>query len=269
MSLRRSPKTGTAYNVHTLPPAVYLCPAYVAACNRFVGASDDSITRTIDNALGFPSGTPAVVRDSDDGTVLAISDSIPDGLTLDATPAIPNVELAGAWLGAVGVTANGVARNGSPGLVTKHSDDGFHGGGSDNGKAPGGAEVFRGELLKFERVNAHLANERTWLAWVRTALSVLGVALSLLSLADDLGSVSMDSLALVLGVAFVLCTLFTYVTGWLRYARVKEVLAWQGAQVKAKFGRFGLGYQARFLAIALILTVPLYIAGGVNVVASA
>lgn len=154
--------------------------------------------------------------------------------------------------------------------------------GSDNGKtnlgvgagaskpggggAGGGAESFRGEMLKFERVNAHLANERTWLAWVRTALSVLGVALSLLSLADDLGTISMDSLALVLGIAFVVCTLFTYLTGWLRYAKVKEVLTWQGAQVKARFGRFGLGYQAKFLGVALVLTVPLYIAGGIYVV---
>lgn len=139
--------------------------------------------------------------------------------------------------------------------------------GSESSKTNrGGAEKFRGELLKFERVNAHLANERTWLAWVRTALSVLGVALSLLSLADDLGTVSMDSLALVLGVTFVLCTLFTYLTGWLRYARVKEVLTWQGDQVKARFNRFGLGYQAKFLGIALILTVPLYIAGGIYVV---
>lgn len=225
----------------------------------FAGASDDSISRTIDNALGFPMGTPALFRDTEDGTVLAISDSIPDGLTLDATPVTPNTELLAKTNGA------GAARG--P-LVSKGSDDGFHGGGgSESGKNNrGGAETFRGELLKFERVNAHLANERTWLAWVRTALSVLGVALSLLSLADDLGTVSMDSLALVLGVTFVLCTLFTYLTGWLRYARVKQVLTWQGDQVKARFGRFGLGYQAKFLGVALILTVPLYIAGGIYTV---
>lgn len=84
-----------------------------------------------------------------------------------------------------------------------------------------------------------------------------------------MGSVSMDSLALILGVAFVLCTMFTYVTGWLRYARVKEVLSWHGSQVKARFGRFGLGYQAKFLGIALVLTVPVYIAGGINVVVDA
>ena len=34
-------------------------------------------------------------------------------------------------------------------------------------------------------MQAHLANERTWLAWVRTALSALSVAFSLLTLSDD------------------------------------------------------------------------------------
>lgn len=65
-------------------------------------------------------GTPALFRDTEDGTVLAISDSIPDGLTLDATPVTPNTELLAKTNGA------GAARG--P-LVSKGSDDGFHGGG--------------------------------------------------------------------------------------------------------------------------------------------
>lgn len=160
----------------------------------------------------------------------------------------------------------------------QRSVDGFHGssetskGGvgsiSSGGGKEGGdgeAKIFRGELLKFERVNAHLANERTWLAWVRTALSVLGVALSLLSLEEDMGSTAMESVVLVLGVAFVLCTLFTYLTGWLRYVRMTEVLSWTGSQVKAKFGRFKLKYFTWFLGICLVLTGPLYLLGGLNV----
>lgn len=219
--------------------------------------------RTIENALGASPNSPLVIRDSDDGLALAVSDSIPDGLVVEAERVEPNLELS--KVPPILVTKP----NGSILAHRGQADDGYHGSGSEDGKSgAGGAEVFRGEMLKFERVNAHLANERTWLAWVRTALAVLGVALSLLSLMSDLGTVSGDSLALVLGVAFVLCTMFTYLTGWLRYSRVKEVLTWQGSQVKAKFGRFGLGYQARFLAIALILTVPLYIAGGINIVNS-
>lgn len=239
---------------------------------RFSGASDEAISRAIDNALGLPREAPAVIRDPEDGSVLAISNSIPDGLTLDAAAAVVRKARAGAN----GTVGNGGGSSwphdkGAPSGSTagkQRSEDGFHGD-ADSGKAPGAATAFRGEMLKFERVNAHLANERTWLAWVRTALSVLGVALSLLSLSDSLGSTFLDSLSLALGVAFVMCTLFTYLTGWLRYTRVKEVLTWTGSQVKDSFGRFGLHYFTRFLAIALILAVPLYVMGGINVVVDA
>eukprot|EP00903_Cladosiphon_okamuranus_P016293 g15025.t1 len=288
------------------------------AVSWFAGASDESITRTIEIALGLPRGTPAVIRDPEDGSALAVSDSLPDGLTLDATPAAATAAVATAVLGGnVGegghatkfgtssskqVGGRGGAGDGSSLLGRQRSEDAFYGssensgnnssshssrkslqgggdgssignsdpGGGGGGEGRGGAaQEFRGELLKFERVNAHLANERTWLAWVRTALSVLGVALSLISLTDDMGSTSMDSTALALGVAFVLCTLFTYMTGWLRYARVKEVLTWTGNQVKGKFGRFGLQYFTWFLGWALVLTVPIYLMAGVNVVEDA
>lgn len=216
---------------------------------------------------------------------------------LDATPAV-SVPAMGA------LTALGGGRGGGVDSGADQAEDGFHGsgeivkgmtgngGGGGNGNVPvskgadnglgitirggndrnggsGAAQEFRGELLKFERVNAHLANERTWLAWVRTALSVLGVALSLLSLAAEMGTLSMDTLALALGVTFVACTIFTYMTGWLRYTRVKEVLSWTGSQVKGSFGRFGLQYFTHFLGIALVLTIPIYMIGGINVVADA
>ena len=320
-TLRSVPSEASMFNIDPPPP----CPR-TRMC-RYAGASDESITRTVEIALGLPRGTPAVIRDPEDGSALAVSDSLPDGLTLDATAAAATAAVATAVLGGnVGEGGEPKKWGGSSSGSGKHvggggggddsrsgrrrSGDGFYGsseiagnssgnshsnrknlrgggggGGGGDGSignsGPGGAgagsgdgtggaaQEFRGELLKFERVNAHLANERTWLAWVRTALSVLGVALSLISLTDDMGSASMDSTALALGVAFVLCTLFTYMTGWLRYARVKEVLTWTGSQVKGKFGRFGLQYFTWFLGGALVLTVPIYLMAGVNVVEDA
>eukprot|EP00752_Nemacystus_decipiens_P014392 g12801.t1 len=275
------------------------------AISWFAGASDESIMRTIEMALGLPRGTPVVIRDPEDGSALAVSDSLPDGLTLDAAPAAGAAAVATAVLGSSSskqIGSGGGGGGDDSRSEGRRSEDGFYGshengnssnrksllggggsigssspgvpgggggGGHGGGGGGGAAQEFRGELLKFERVNAHLANERTWLAWVRTALSVLGVALSLISLTDEMGSTSMDSTALVLGVAFVLCTLFTYLTGWLRYARVKEVLTWTGSQVKGKFGRFGLQYFTWFLGGALVLTVPIYLMAGVNVVEEA
>ncbi|CAM9733625.1 unnamed protein product, partial [Ectocarpus fasciculatus] len=237
----------------------------------FAGASDEAITRTIEIALGLPRGTPAVVRDPEDGSALAVSDSLPDGLAVDAA-AVP----AGGGGGGGGdrrraeSSGNGFYGRGESGNIdAKDPHDAAGSDGARSGGGGGAAHEFRGELLKFERVNAHLANERTWLAWVRTALSVLGVALSLISLTDDMGSATMDSTAMALGVAFVACTLFTYMTGWLRYTRVKEVLTWTGNQVKGRFGRFGLKYFTWFLGAALVLTVPVYFIAGVNVVEDA
>lgn len=274
---------------------------------RFPGASDEAISRTIEIALGLPRGTPAVIRDPEDGSAVAVSDSLPDGLTLDATPPeAGTAPVATAVLGGSGGSSTSISKrrgeSRSPKFERHKSEGGggFYGGtesssnsnhkGNDGGigigsggnardgggggsgnseRAGGAAQEFRGELLKFERVNAHLANERTWLAWVRTALSVLGVALSLVSLSDDMGSTLTDSSALAVGVAFVVCTLFTYLTGWLRYARVKEVLSWTGTQVKGSFGRFGLQYFTWFLGVVLVLTVPIYLMAGVNVVKEA
>ncbi|CAM9259694.1 unnamed protein product [Ectocarpus sp. 12 AP-2014] len=248
------------------------------AVSWFAGASDEAITRTIEIALGLPRGTPAVVRDPEDGSALAVSDSLPDGLTVDAT-AVPagsggDGDRRRAESGGNGFYGRGESgNNNNSDAKPAHDAAGGIGGGSDGGVGGGGgggaAHEFRGELLKFERVNAHLANERTWLAWVRTALSVLGVALSLISLTDDMGSRTMDSTAMALGVAFVACTLFTYMTGWLRYTRVKEVLTWTGSQVKGRFGRFGLKYFTWFLGASLVLTVPVYFIAGVNVVEDA
>ena len=105
--------------------------------------------------------------------------------------------------------------------------------------------------MKFERVQAHLANERTWLAWVRTALSALSISFSLLSLSDD--STSYIQLALfVMGSCMVANVLLTFVTGWLRYVRVKDVLMLARSEMTENFGRFGLSHQARFMSVLLL-----------------
>ncbi|CAM9831414.1 unnamed protein product [Discosporangium mesarthrocarpum] len=220
---------------------------------RFPGASDASIVKGIGVALHLSSGEEVIVRDPQDGSVVAVSDSLPNGLELQAERAPPT---EGRHIGTLkGKLGNGSGSVGGLG-------DGL-GGDVEERRGDGSGKEFRGQLLKFERINAHLANERTWLAWVRTALAVLTMAMSLLSLTEDLSS-SIRILGLMLGVVFMTCTLFTYLTGWLRYSRVKQVLAWQGEEVRAKLGRFGLSYQAKFLGLALVFVIPLYVLGGTN-----
>lgn len=132
----------------------------------------------------------------------------------------------------------------------------------DNAGAPPAA--FRGQLLKFERIQAHLANERTWLAWVRTALSALSIAFSLLSLADDTER-WLEITLFVVGCCFVVNVLLTFVTGWLRYTRVKDVLMLSKRELTENFQRLGLSHQARFLSALLVIVTGIYVCAGQQV----
>ena len=121
--------------------------------------------------------------------------------------------------------------------------------------------AFRGQLLKFERIQAHLANERTWLAWVRTALSALSIAFSLLSLTDDTEK-WLEVTLFVIGCLFVVNVLLTFVTGWLRYTRVKDVLMLSKRELTDNFQRLGVSHQARFLSALLVVLTLVYVLFG-------
>ena len=117
------------------------------------------------------------------------------------------------------------------------------------------ATSFRGELLKFERINAHLANERTWLAWVRTALSTLSCSFAFLSLSN---TGYFEIMIYILGSLFCLSVLFVYATGWLRYVRVKLILGLSFNEMKNRFDRIGIHWVARVFGGLFIATSIMY-----------
>ncbi|GMH98621.1 hypothetical protein TrVE_jg11946 [Triparma verrucosa] len=120
---------------------------------------------------------------------------------------------------------------------------------------------FQASIMKFERVNAHLANERTWLAWIRTSISILGCAFSFLTLAEK-SDQGMDWFCVGLGIGFVVCVLLTFFTGYTRYRQVKRLLSLSLTDINENFERFGVGHQSRFLLLLLVLTAVLYFVGG-------
>jgi len=153
----------------------------------YAGASDASIREAIREILAIPNDSNFVLKD-EDGTIVAIHPSLPDGLHLKAEQRTSeNSSILEDPKNAQGTSANS----------------------------------FRGELLKFERINAHLANERTWLAWVRTALSTLSCAFAFLSLSD---AGYYQVMVYTLGSLFCAAMMVVYLTGWLRYTRVKLIL---------------------------------------------
>jgi uncharacterized membrane protein YidH (DUF202 family) len=101
---------------------------------------------------------------------------------------------------------------------------------------PSGGMSIEDRLTKFERMSSHLANERTFLAWVRTAVSVAGLAVTYSSLTPhhNIGLFwfgSTFSWAVGLGVFFV---------GVSRYYTVKEVLNLPKNEITNRFNRRGI-----------------------------
>jgi uncharacterized membrane protein YidH (DUF202 family) len=164
----------------------------------YPGTTDSAIRDTIKETLQISPDVHIVLRDSSD-CVIAVHSELPSDLTLRAEVR-------------------------SPGNRKLLEDIDKTGGGAST-MTP--ANSFRGELLKFERINAHLANERTWLAWVRTAISTMTCSFAFLSLSISGSGDSNSGLTIavyLLGSAFCLAVLLVYVTGWLRYSRIKTVL---------------------------------------------
>jgi putative membrane protein len=65
-----------------------------------------------------------------------------------------------------------------------------------------------------------LANERTFLAWIRTALALLAGSVALTGLSLDIS----ETLAKVLAVVLALLSISCAVTGWLRWARIERAM---------------------------------------------
>ena len=121
------------------------------------------------------------------------------------------------------------------------------------------SSTFRKQLIKFENIQAHLANERTWLAWVRTSLSALSVAFSLLTLVGDSRESWLAVVLFILGSGFVVSVFTAFVTGWLRYARIRDVLMLTKREMPAHLHRIGVRHQARLIGILFILLTATYL----------
>ena len=108
---------------------------------------------------------------------------------------------------------------------------------------------------QFERMSSHLANERTFLAWVRTAVSVAGLAVTFASLAPThlpavFWASSSYSWAVALGV---------FTVGVSRYHTIKEVLNRPKDAINQKFGRRGITFTIVSFGAFLVLCSVFYI----------
>jgi uncharacterized membrane protein YidH (DUF202 family) len=193
----------------------------------YLGTSDSAIRECIRETLELPPEANVVLRDDKD-VIIAVNNNLPDGLRLFAEQ-----------------------RSAENVMMVEDPKSG-------NGASTTSANSFRGELLKFERINAHLANERTWLAWVRTALSTMSCAFAFLSLSS---SGTYEILCYIIGCIFCAAVILVFTTGWHRYGKVKIVLGLSFTEMTNNFDRFGVHWVAWLFAALFVSTAALYWAG--------
>lgn len=182
-----------------------------------------------------------ILRDLDDSSIVTVTSSLPSGLCCQAEVKAPTI-------------------NSSRQVSYESEHDEF--GEITQDRAPNSAAT-RATLLKFERINAHLANERTWLSWVRTTLATMTCAFAFLNLTAH--NDTWGTAVFVLGSLFIGCAAVTYITGRLRFQRLKRILSLEYSMLVPKFKRFGMAHHAVFVAVLVAATCVAYWAGVIEV----
>lgn len=110
---------------------------------------------------------------------------------------------------------------------------------------------FQGQLLKYERVLSHLASERTLLAWIRCALTLLAQGVALWAASHRLNSLQPYLVATAL--AYFAVVPATVAISLRRWLQTKCVLASRSVDVERDFGAMHVHLQAGLLLVICIL----------------
>ena len=229
----------------------------------FPGTEDTALLLAIKAACGVGPHTEISVLEN--GVHLAIDAVIPSDITVDVhlvlaseeLPSTPEIEVLKPH------SDNDFAANneGTPLLL---SSDGANQG---LGGGVGGTRdtEFQGQLLKFERINAHLANERTYLAWARTCMSIITVAFTLKSEAISSFSDNWSIAWFISSALFLTLANYVWYNGWVRYTRVKDVCMMNDLKMaEQKMASDGAGFQLLWfltmtLGFSLFLLLIMYV----------
>ena len=196
----------------------------------FPGTEDEALTLAIKASCGLAPNDEIVAKSTDGVVHVAIAEAIPDGMELEiinvSQPMEKVIQSDDTDISVKGISDATSMGNDSPDnevtpLLNLGVDSGMSGGNDDDDIT--NKQDFQGQLLKFERINAHLANERTYLAWARTVMSIMTVAFALkseaLSSFDDFWSITW----FISSVLFLSLANYVWYNGWHRYVRVKDI----------------------------------------------
>jgi uncharacterized membrane protein YidH (DUF202 family) len=112
---------------------------------------------------------------------------------------------------------------------------------------------YQNQIIKFERILAHLVNERTVLAWFRTNLAFVTLGMKYLKLGNVyLSTERVASVVLfICGGLFMVILPFSWYSGYSRYAKCKEMIDYNAEQIGVYLHKMGFDFDNVSLAIVI------------------
>jgi len=126
--------------------------------------------------------------------------------------------------------------------------------GSNSGGA-GGADAGGKSISVLSRLANHLANERTILAWVRTALGTVALGVALVKVESEIS-----------GLLFIVVGLLTTIVGYQRYMVIKHALDHFPYEHHTSLGRLGVRYIMGSLILLFVMLLVLAVLRIVNII---
>ncbi len=114
---------------------------------------------------------------------------------------------------------------------------------------------YQSQLLKFQRILAHLVNERTVLAWLRTNLAFVVIALKFMVLAKTYSSVgsTVSMILYSIGGLYMLLLPLSWYSGFDRFRRCKEMLDYDISEISRYL--YKMGFDTDILALFILIAV--------------
>ena len=126
-------------------------------------------------------------------------------------------------------------------------------------RVEGGAEEFRGrsyqnQLTKFNRILAHLVNDRTVLAWFRCNLAFVSLSLKYMKLASAYHDNSAAVVLLASGGIYMILLPISWWSGYRRYSKCKELLDYDISRISSYLHKMGFDLDTSVFFMIMLLS---------------
>ena len=222
----------------------------------FVGTTDMAIDRAIRSALDLPDAAKFRMVDVD-GFIVPICAQLPGGdyrVLVDVASQEHQRESessTGQWVPTTRGISLGLSTSVRQGM-SEFKEPLLEGRDSTMQQQ----SVLEERLTKFERMTSHLANERTFLAWVRTAVSVAGLAITF---STEFYRPNLSNLYWVGSIFAWLVGISFFGSGVNRYWTVKDVLNRRKEDITNNWGRKGISTVVVLFGVLLALVSALFV----------